>query len=247
MHLRTRRLLTLLLLVALALGAAACGDDDGETSTGSDPDTPVVSEPGDGSDLGDVGAEPVPGSGWNRIEPAPALVNANPAFIDELTPDPADPSVLLVRLFGGIQECYGAQVDVTETDTEVSVALFTGGRENIPAGIACIEIAEAQEIAVTLAAPVGERSVVAVSPAGDGGGVGGEVPEPVDPGANLAQDPALWIGLTTDEAVAQAEGEGPEWRIAMEDGEVFALTEDFQPDRVNFEIESGTLTGVWFG
>ncbi len=55
-------------------------------------------------------------------------------------------------------------------------------------------------------------------------------------------DEAPFIGLTSDAASALAETEGRRWRVGREDGERFALTEDFIVGRVTFEIDDGTVT-----
>ena len=55
-------------------------------------------------------------------------------------------------------------------------------------------------------------------------------------------DPEAFIGLSIDDATALAEQEGRAWRIARQDDEQFFLTEDYSPDRVNFEVDSGVVT-----
>jgi hypothetical protein len=90
---------------------------------------------------------------------------------------------------------------------------------------------------------------------------GGEVadgpsgPTPIEPGdgAALPEEPdqeeldATYVGLTKDEAIAAAEEAGVPWRIEREDGEEFALTMDYRPDRVNFSVEEGVITAVRAG
>ncbi|MET0148610.1 MAG: hypothetical protein ABW310_05610, partial [Acidimicrobiales bacterium] len=108
----TRVLLPLLVIAAVAAG---CGGDDDEvvaadggstdsTTTTVDPDTAVSSPPGT-----DDGSTAVT---WTRIEPTDDLVDPVLATPDSLVPHPDDPDAVLVRFYGGVQECYGAQATV---------------------------------------------------------------------------------------------------------------------------------------
>src|SRR5438309_2004329 len=58
---------------------------------------------------------------------------------------------------------------------------------------------------------------------------------------------ADFVGLTKKTAIAKAEDERRPWRIAREDGERFLLTQDYNADRVNFEIDNGKVTSAKFG
>lgn len=152
------------LVLALALLAVGCGSGDEEVAatgdTSSDttsPDTPVS----------DVTGQSLPGTSdptgvsWTRIEPTDDLIGAVVVTPTELVVDPDDDTVLLVRFYGGVQDCYGANVAlVREDDSVVEVRLETGSRPEA-ADRACIEIAEAQELAVALDAPLGDRRVTA--------------------------------------------------------------------------------------
>ena len=51
-----------------------------------------------------------------------------------------------------------------------------------------------------------------------------------------------YVGLTKKEAIAKAEASDTPWRITREDKETFMVTQDFVEDRVNFEIDNGTVT-----
>jgi len=161
-----RPTLRLLLALTLVLGlTAACSGDDGDTVTAGDDGTAAddgdtaVSSPPDTS--GDVD----PGVTWTRIEPTPDLVNPVVATPDSIVPDPDDPNAVLVRFYGGVQECYGARATVVEQSASVvRIRLETGGRPDLAPDVACIEIAEAQELQVVLDAPVAERELIAVIP-----------------------------------------------------------------------------------
>ncbi|MEK9578303.1 MAG: hypothetical protein VW008_03015 [Aquiluna sp.] len=52
------------------------------------------------------------------------------------------------------------------------------------------------------------------------------------------------IGMTKQAAIDYLEAEGRTVRIASEDGEYFALTEDYRDDRVNLEILVGLDVGA---
>lgn len=152
------------IVLALAVLAVGCGSGDEEvastgdtTSDTTSPDTPVS----------DVTGQSLPGTSdttdasWARIDPTDDLVGAVVATPTELVVDPDDDTVVLVRFYGGVQDCYGANVTVVrEDDSVVEVRLETGSRPEA-ADRACIEIAEAQELAVALDAPLGDRRIAA--------------------------------------------------------------------------------------
>ncbi len=157
----TRVLLALLVVASLA---AACGGDDdsevvagdGGSSTTVDPDTAVSSPP-----LTDDGSTPT--LTWTRIEPTEDLVDPIVATPEEIVADPDDPNGVLIHFYGGVQECYGARASVVEeTDSEVTIRLEVGGQPDA-GDTACIEIAEAQELQLVLDAPVGDRTLTAVT------------------------------------------------------------------------------------
>lgn len=52
------------------------------------------------------------------------------------------------------------------------------------------------------------------------------------------------VGMTKQAAIDFLEAEGRTVRIASEDGEYFALTEDYRDDRVNLEILVGLVVGA---
>lgn len=160
-----------LFLVVAALVLAACGSSGEEVSSGADPSTTTTSgnvsagSPGSGGTV-------APGTGtadttpiaWSRVEPTTDLVGAVVATPIELVADPDDEQVVLVHFYGGVQDCYGADATVVrEDDSVVEIRLETGSRADA-GDQACIEIAEAQELAVHLEAPVGDRRLSAVDP-----------------------------------------------------------------------------------
>ena len=52
------------------------------------------------------------------------------------------------------------------------------------------------------------------------------------------------MGMTKDAAISLIEAEGRSWRIASEDGEFFALTEDYRDDRINLDLVLGLVVGA---
>lgn len=52
------------------------------------------------------------------------------------------------------------------------------------------------------------------------------------------------MGMTKAEAISFIEAEGRSWRVASEDGEFFALTEDYRDDRINLELVLGLVVGA---
>ena len=56
-----------------------------------------------------------------------------------------------------------------------------------------------------------------------------------------------YIGLTKSAAIAKAKSQGRTWRITREDNEVFPGTLDYNPERVQFEIDDGKVTKATFG
>lgn len=73
------------------------------------------------------------------------------------------------------------------------------------------------------------------------GGVGTRPPKSCEEAATAS------VGLSKRAAIAEAEAQGRAWRIVREDGEHFAMTFDFQPERLNFEIDDGTVTTATCG
>jgi hypothetical protein len=100
---------------------------------------------------------------WARIDPTDDLVDPTVATPDSIVPDPDDPNAVLVRFYGGVQDCYGARATVVSQGAdEVVIRLETGGRPDA-GDTACIDIAEADELQVTLDAPVGDRTLTAAT------------------------------------------------------------------------------------
>jgi hypothetical protein len=148
-----RRLLAVMLLPVLLVGA--CGDDGDDTATSDDPTT-------DAPDPG--GTEPVdPGGDAGPVAPTPDLLDPRPTAIDSVAVvDGGDGDKVEVSFYNGIRECYGLdRVEVVEADESVTIGVFTGSLP--PGDQVCIDIAELQFTVVSLDAPLGDRQVIDAS------------------------------------------------------------------------------------
>jgi len=65
---------------------------------------------------------------------------------------------------------------------------------------------------------------------------------PPDPAALQA-----FVGLSEQQAAAQASANGWPFRVAERDGEQLMLTQDFNEERVNVAVQDGKVTRAWFG
>lgn len=66
------------------------------------------------------------------------------------------------------------------------------------------------------------------------------------PGVNRPGD-GKFLGLSKDEAMAVAQREGRRARVVREEGVPRAITKDYRPQRVNFEVEQGLVVKVTRG
>lgn len=249
------RTIRALLLAASLLLLAACGDstadvDSGQPGDGDEPTEDVrqddTSQEVDDEEVDDRVMDdqdspaPVNGSDGDYVRTASQLEIMSPrtAAIDELVVT-GDGTTVLVRYQNGSEPCALARVVATETDTRVEVLLETGLNPNA-AAMTCIAGVFGYEIETQLTAPVGARELIAVA---------AEAVPPVseDPfeGAEFPTD--QYLGLTQPEAEALGEIEQRVVRIARIDDEIFGLTQDFVPTRVNIEIEDGVIVAATSG
>jgi hypothetical protein len=84
----------------------------------------------------------------------------------------------------------------------------------------------------------------AVKSGGGNRGTGGSTGTD-QPGGDAAAK--AYVGLAKKDAIAKAKADGRVWRITREDGENFPTTMDYDPERLNFEIDNGTVTKATFG
>lgn len=208
-------------------------------------------EPSEGGNEGDggdpdaaVGSPSHPGSGddsfmWQRIEQSNEILGAHLAWPEQvLIAD--DGRTVLVRFWGGAQPCSAAKVNLIERHDIVEVRLKVGSTPNA-AAMACIAIAAAYEIAVPLSSDLAGRELKVVTqdgfvtPSPDG---------PVDPPPALPDvefSTHQYVGLTEIQATELATVEGRELRIVRIDNEIFPVTMDYSPSRVNIELDGGIV------
>lgn len=75
-----------------------------------------------------------------------------------------------------------------------------------------------------------------------------EAEDPMDEQAAATQEFAdTLVGKPADEAQAAAVAAGYTYRVLSEDGQDNAVTADYRPDRINVEIEDGTVTRATAG
>jgi hypothetical protein len=92
------------------------------------------------------------------VEPHPDAINQNQSAIDRVTV--RDDGTLEVAFWNGVEPCYElARVDVTQTDTTVTITLWTGSRPEAQAMV-CIELAQSFATLVSLDAPLGDRTLI---------------------------------------------------------------------------------------
>ncbi len=248
-----KRLLTPLIFILLL---AACGSTS-EVGTGSG-DTPVEegenveeSEPSasdedteellpvepDGG-IGD-GAGPIPVGdlGDEVIITNDVMVDPQPAVPSEVLLNPEDDSELWVRFVGGDPNCTAASVTVlTETPDEVVVELLVGITED---ALSRSCVADEFNLRVDVAL---NESAAGKALSFDGSNVV-EGPMMVTP--DLSVDD--FVGLTMEDAEALAEENIIAFRTVRIDDEMFAVTQDYNPGRLNFEVDAGVVTLVTLG
>lgn len=89
--------------------------------------------------------------------PTEGAINVKPHAWETFIPVDGSDTEFVVGFWHGVEPCYlVADLQVTETDSTIEVALFTG---NTPDDVACIDMAVYKGIKITLDAPIGNRSV----------------------------------------------------------------------------------------
>ncbi len=149
----------LTIVVALALAASACGGTE-EVDAGAESDQDLPAETADPTTTTD--ADPADDGSSGDYQPTDAqsdLISGQPAPIDEVRV--IDDQTIGVRYQNGSEPCSLADVSVTESDTEITVALQTGLHPNA-AAMSCIAQVLGYEIQVNLDAPIGDRTIVPV-------------------------------------------------------------------------------------
>lgn len=59
---------------------------------------------------------------------------------------------------------------------------------------------------------------------------------------NKPYGPNSYVGLTESQAITRARNRDQKFRIVRRDQEQIFITDDIQPDRINFEISNGVVT-----
>jgi len=157
---RSRHFLSaLFLVVPLSLLGVACGDDALEQGTSapptSDPSGSVSSPPlgnGDGT---------IPGGQAAPIRSRTDLIDARAFEPESVSADPSNNQRLLIRFWGGVEPCYGVEVRVVESGTDVKVTVL-GGTPPDAVGRSCIALAKLYQATADLRSPLGSRSIVVV-------------------------------------------------------------------------------------
>jgi hypothetical protein len=149
----------LFLAIALSVLVVACGDDAIEQGTAapptSDPSGSVSSPPlvnGDGT---------IPGGQAAAIRSRSDLTDARAFEPESVAADPSNNQRLLIRFWGGVEPCYGVEVRVVESATDVKVTVLGGTPPDAQAK-SCVALAKLYQATADLKSPLGSRSIVVV-------------------------------------------------------------------------------------
>ena len=149
----------LFLVIALSVLVVACGDDAVEQGTAapptSDPSGSVSSPPVVNSD------GTIPGGQAAPIRSRTDLIGARAFEPESVAADPSNNQRLLIRFWGGVEPCYGVEVRVVESATDVKVTVLGGSPPGAEA-ISCIALAKLYQATADLNTPLGTRTIVVV-------------------------------------------------------------------------------------
>lgn len=124
--------------------AGACAPDHPDCE-----DTVVVPDEGDEGTVDDE-------IRYRPIEPEGDVAGEGRVLSDG-TLVSAEGNSITIGFWMGVETCYAVErVDVTETDSQVSVDIIVAARD---VDAACIEIAEARSVTVELGEPLGDRTL----------------------------------------------------------------------------------------
>ena len=192
-------------------------------------------EPVDSLPVNEPDDPPAP-TGDETVITNDVIVDPRVTSASELLLNPDDDTELWVRFVGGDPNCTAASVTVlTETPDLVEVELMVGITEDALAR-SCMAGEFNLRVNVPLFESATGKTLFAVPGAGQ---------EPVLLTPDLSAED--FVGLTQDEALALADDNGLDNRVVRVDEEFFAVTEDFRPSRINFEIDGGIVTTVTLG
>ena len=141
---------------------AGCGDDAIEQGTTS----PPTSDPS-----GSVSSPPLPDSGGTAPDPGTGqagpirsrtdLIDPRPFEPTSVIADPSNNQRLLIRFWGGVEPCFGVEIRIVETTSDVKVTVL-GGSPPDAIGRSCIALAKLYEASADLKTPLGTRAIVVV-------------------------------------------------------------------------------------
>jgi hypothetical protein len=145
-----REPLRLLLIVGLLVSCAS--PERARPGAPSDPESPVVSSPGQ--------TPSAPGEGPLFVKPRPGLVDVRPHQFERARVK--GPRTVVVRFYGGVEACEGlGRVEVEYEEKRILVTLFVG---RVPTAEVCIEVAVLKATRVQLEEPVADRKIVDGAP-----------------------------------------------------------------------------------
>ena len=147
----------LLVLTPLLALLAACGSDTTDQSTTS----PPTSDPS-----GSVSSPPlttgvgaIPTGQAAPIRSRTDLTDARVFEPESVTVDPSNNQRLVIHFWGGVEPCFGAEVRVVESPTDVKVTVL-GGTPPDARDKSCIALAKYYEASADLKSALGSRTIV---------------------------------------------------------------------------------------
>lgn len=217
----TRSLGSLLLFLGLTMVVAACGGS--EVGTSSEEFGEVVDNTDSLPDADFVDAVVISDD---------VLVSPELTSPEELIINPDDDTELWVHFLGGDPDCTAAAATVlTETQDLVEIELQVGiTQDALSRG--CVAGDYELRVEVDLSESADGKILSAVG-----------APEADQANATATS----FLGLTEDEAQALAEENELTWRTVRVDDEFGVVTEDYNPSRLNFEIDDGVVTAATLG
>lgn len=130
--------------------AQPCPTDGCSTDPHERPDSGTVSEPDGGTDE----------IAYEEVHPVTTAGTPRRVAFESVVSDPGSDQ-LVVRWWSGVEPCHAlVEVEVEESDGAVAVTVWEATVHPDDADVACIEIAQAKQHTVTLAAPLGDREVI---------------------------------------------------------------------------------------
>lgn len=240
------------LLLALAIGATACGADEVSTSAGADPaQSPDTSQEDNTQEDRDLPASEQPNTDEENNEAAGGLqligtaniggeiVSPQPQEIVELLIAESYPEQLHITFTGGDVNCLAATATahISEDGTQV-IVLLTSGITSDALTKSCLAGEFDHQLNIQLDVGLDGREVLTP-------GLPDEEPDSAAP-AQPAFEETL-IGLSEQSASEGAELFGYSVRVTERDGEAFAVTLDYRTDRINVVITDGVVTSASIG